>query len=276
MNPIYLQALSFKDVYGTSEDCIHAAADMAAELSIAGINIEDRLLKSYDPKYLQELAHQIEGRGLRFGYCGLIVDFSAPISSIEDEINRAKSLIDAMTHLGVGHIRVPGNGVVDGQSFEATFSAVRDKFERISEYADQAGVAVYLHNHNHGSTPSTGQQVLRMLDELSHTNVAYVLDTGQFQGSPGASGSTGSESVAASELYESIAMCASRATMLRAKFYFAGQDDEQWLDYARIVGSLKNAEYSGSVSIVYEPRGSVPSTEAVPRAVRYLTKLFAT
>jgi sugar phosphate isomerase/epimerase len=274
--PIYLQALSFKDVYGTSEECIHAAAEMAADLGIAGIDVEDRLLRNYEPNYLQELAHQIEGMGVRFGYCGLIVDFNAPISSIEDEIVRAKALIDATQYLGIESIRVPGNGVVAGQSLESTFAAVRDKFQRICEYADQAGVTVYLHNHNHGATPSNGEQVLRMLDDLRDTTVAYVLDTGQFQGSPGASGEGVSDLKAAPELYESIAMCAPRATMMRAKFYFAGPGDEQWLDYGRIVGSLKNAEYSGSVSIVYEPRESVPSTEALPRAVRYLTRLFAT
>jgi sugar phosphate isomerase/epimerase len=211
---------------------------------------------------------------LRFGYCGLIVDFSAPISSIEDEIVRAKALIDATQYLGIKSIRVPGNGIVAGQTLESTFIAVRDKFQWICEYADQADVTVYLHNHNHGATPSNGQQVVRMLDDLSDTSVEYVLDTGQFQGSPGASGEGLSDEKAAPALYESIEMCASRATMLRAKFYFAGPGDEQWLDYARIVGSLKYAEYSGAVSIVYERRGSVPSTEALPRAVRYLTQLF--
>ncbi len=35
-------------------------------------------------------------------------------------------------------IRVPGNGVVDNQGFETTFTAVREKFERICEYAEQA------------------------------------------------------------------------------------------------------------------------------------------
>ena len=108
----------------TSEECIHAAADMAVELDIAGIDIEDRLLKSYDPNYLQELAHQVEGLGVRFGYCGLIVDFSAPISSIEDEIVRAKALIDATQYLGIKSIRLPSNGVVAGQTMESTSTAV--------------------------------------------------------------------------------------------------------------------------------------------------------
>lgn len=275
MNPIYLQALSFQDLLGPGEDCIHAAADMAAELGIAGIDIEDRLLENFEPRYLQELAHQVEGRGVQFGYCGLIVDFKAPISSIEDEIDRAKKLIDAVPHLGINSIRVPGNGVVAGQTVESTFAAVRDKFQQICDYAGQAGIKVFLHNHNHDSTPSTGAQVTRMLDEIDASALSYVLDTGQFQGSPGAGGHSRSSGNSASpELYESIEICAPRAEMVRTKFYFAEPGDERWLDYPYIVRILKTAAFTGPISIVYEPRGNVRSTEALPAAVRYLTDLF--
>ena len=274
MNPIRLQALSFHDIYDNNDDCIRIAADMAAELGIAGIDIEDRLLESYEPAYLQELAHQIEGHGVDIGYCGVIVPFKDPVSSIPDEIDRAKKLIDAMPHLRVDSIRLPGNGVVDGQSLESTFDAVRSKFQTVCDYADNAGIAVYLHNHNHGSTPSTGAQVLRMLDEIDSPALAYVLDTGQFQGSPGAGGFESPDNAAKPELYESIEMVAPRASMVRTKFYFASEGDEQWLDYPRIVRTLKNATFKGPISIVYEPRGNVLSTDALPAAVRYLTKLF--
>ncbi len=247
---------------------------MAAELGIAGIDIEDRLLESYESSYLQELAHQIEGRGIRIGYSGLIVPFKEPVSSIADEIARARALIDALPHLGVGAIRVPGNGVVNGQSLEFTFDAVRTKIQTICDYAAEAGMTVYLHNHNHGATPSTGAQVLRILDEIDSPALAYVLDTGQFQGSPVDSGKSSTEPVAAAELYDSIEMCAPRASMVRAKFYFAVSGDEQWLDYPRIVHMLKNAKFTGPISIVYEPRGNILSRDALPAAVRYLTKLL--
>ena len=247
---------------------------MAAELGIAGIDIEDRLLKNYEPEYLIELAHSVESRGVQFGYCGLIISFQAPVASIADEIVRAKALIDAVPHLGIDSIRVPGNGVVDGQTLELTFDAVRTKFQTICDYAAEAGITVFLHNHNHGSTPSTGAQVLRMLDEVDSPALSYVLDTGQFQGSPGASSDGAPSNSALPELYESIEMCAPRAAMARTKFYFAESGDEQWLDYPRIVRTLKNANFSGPISIVYEPRADVLSTEALPAAVRYLTKLF--
>ena len=274
MNPIYLQALSFHDTYGNGDDCIHAAADMAAELGIAGVDIEDRLLASYDPEYLQELAHSVESRGVKFGYAGVIVQFQEPVSSIPDELDRARALVDAVPHLGIGAIRLPGNGVVNGQTLELTLGEVRKKFQTICDYAAEAGIKVFLHNHNHGSTPSTGEQVLKILDEIDSPALSYVLDTGQFQGSPGSSGPGSPTNLADEQLYESIEMCALRADMVRTKFYFATDGDEQWLDYPRIVRILKNAQFDGPISIVYEPRGDVLSKDALPAAVRYLTTLF--
>ena len=114
-----------------------------------------------------------------------------------------------------------------------------------------------------------------MLDEIDSPALSYVLDTGQFQGSPGAGGFDSSNNSAQPELYESIELAAPRASMVRTKFYFASEGDEQWLDYPRIVRTLKNANFKGPLSIVYEPRGSVLSTDAIPAAVRYLTKLLS-
>ena len=274
MNPIYLQALSFHDIYGNSDDCIHAAADMATELGIAGVDIEDRLLTSYEPTYLQELEHSVESRGVTFGYAGVIVPFNEPISSIPYELDRARALIDAVPHLGISAIRLPGNGVVNDQTLEFTFGEVRKKFQTICDYAAEANIKVFLHNHNHGSTPSTGVQVLKMLDEIDSPALSYVLDTGQFQGSPGSSGPGSPTNVAEEQLYESIEMCAPRADMVRTKFYFANAGDEQWLDYPRIVRIVKNAQFDGPISIVYEPRGNVLSKDALPVAVKYLTTLL--
>jgi sugar phosphate isomerase/epimerase len=278
VNPIYLQALSLKDIHGNTDDCIHAASDLAAELGIAGVDIEDRLLTSYEPSYLQELAHSVESRGVQFGYCGLIVDFQSPIAVVDTEIAEAEKLVEALPHLGISSMRVAGNGVVDGQTLEFTFNAVKAKLQTICDMAAEAGIDVYLHNHNHGSTPSTGAQVLRMLDEVKSPALKYVLDTGQFQGSPGSGGFDHSvhANQAQPELYESIEMCTPVASMVRAKFYFAEPGDEQWLDYPRIVRTLKNAKFDGPISIVYENKGdgNRPSTEALSAAVRYLTELL--
>ena len=62
--------------------------------------------------------------------------------------------------------------------------------------------------------------------------------------------------------------------MVRAKFYLSKSSYENWLDYPRIINILKDVNFNGPLSIVYEPKGKIPSTEAVPIAVKYLTKLF--
>jgi sugar phosphate isomerase/epimerase len=272
MNPIFVQALSFKDVDGTSEQCIQTATNVAVELGIAGVDLEDRLLRSYDPVYLSELRDQIRGRSLEIGYCGLIVDFHAPLSSIDDEVDRATELIEAMPYLGVQYVRVPGNGVVDGQTVEETLQAVENKFNRICEVAKENDITVLLHNHNHGSTPSTGAQVLRLLDSIDSPALKYVLDTGQFQGSPGASGDM--PEAAQPQLYESIEMCAPRAVMSRTKFYFADNQAEDWLDYGRIARTLNGVNFDGPLSIVYEPKGTLSSLSAIPLAVEHLNTKF--
>jgi len=274
MIPIYLQALSFSDIYGTNENCIHAAAEMASDLGLAGIDIEDRLLKTYEPQYLESLAQRIKSLGVNIGYCGLLVDFSAPVQSITLEIARAKKLSCAIKYLGVSSIRVPGNGVVGDQTTESTFKAVRKKIQQICHDAEQQSVTVYLHNHNHGSVPSTGDQIIRILNQITNRNLSYMLDTGQFQGSPGASGKGCLDEIARSELYDSIAKCAALAEIVRAKFYLSKSSCEDWLDYPRIIDILKDVNFRGPLSIVYEPRGKIPSTEALPIAVKYLTKLF--
>ena len=274
MVPIHLQALSLSDVYGTNENCIHAAAEMASDLGLSGIDIEDRLLKTYEPEYLERLADRIKSLGVNLGYCGLLVDFSAPVQSITLEIARAKKLSRAIKHLGMSSIRVPGNGVVGNQTVESTFKSVRKKIQQICQDAEQQSVTVYLHNHNHGSVPSTGDQVIRMLNKITNRNLSYILDTGQFQGSPGASGKGCLDEIARPELYDSIAKCADLAGMVRAKFYLSKSSYENWLDYPRIINILKDVNFNGPLSIVYEPKGKIPSTEAVPIAVKYLTKLF--
>ncbi|MBG82707.1 MAG: hypothetical protein CL791_05285 [Chloroflexi bacterium] len=126
---------------------------------------------------------------------------------------------------------------------------VRSSYKQIGIICDcaaQSGVTVYMHNHNHGATPSTGDQVLKMLNRINSPALSYVLDTGQFQGSPGASGKGNSTKIADNQLYESIEICASKAKIVRAKFYFDNDIEEQWLDYQRIVQILKSTNFDGA------------------------------
>jgi sugar phosphate isomerase/epimerase len=94
------------------------------------------------------------------------------------------------------------------------------------------------------------------------------LDTGQYAGSPGASG----QSEAQYDCYRSMEQTVAHAVYVRAKFYRIDSGVEEWLDYPRIVRMLKNAGYNGCLSIVYE--GHSEPRPAIEKAACYLRSLL--
>jgi hypothetical protein len=133
---------------------------------------------------------------------------------------------------------------------------------------------VGLHNHNHGMFPATSEQVHRMLDDVDDPYFGHILDTGQFRGSPGASGYADDPERSDYDLYESIVGTVGRAITVRAKIYAIGSGSETWLDYPRIVGLLKEAGFRSWLSVVYEARDGTPPMLAMSLAHDYLRGLL--
>jgi gluconolactonase len=139
--------------------------------------------------------------------------------------------------------------------------------------ADQ-GLAVGLQNHNHGALCRTGEEVLGFIRKVDHPNLTFVLDTGQFAGSRGASGAAPAE-LAAADFLESIRQTASIARYVRAKFYSPAADgSEPAIDYRKVFDILHSVHYSGFVDVVYEPQNAGGRGEdvrrALPRIVAFL------
>ena len=61
---------------------------------------------------------------------------------------------------------------------------------------------------------------------------------------------------------------------VRAKIYRIQTGEEVWLDYPRIINILRDVNYNGWMSIVYEGQAVEPEEEAVPKAVNYLRGLL--
>lgn len=110
-----------------------------------------------------------------------------------------------------------------------------------------------------------------MVRQVNHSNLAHVLDTGQYCGSLGASGAT-PESAQRYELYKSIEQTAPLAVFVRAKIYRIETGEEEWLDYPYIFSILNRVGYNGWVSIVYE--GQEDEETALPKAVKYLRRFM--
>ena len=97
------------------------------------------------------------------------------------------------------------------------------------------------------------------------------MDTGQWQGSPGASGDPDPNA----DIYGYMEQTLPYASYVRCKFYKIASGREEVLDYDRIAGILKAANYNGCISIVYEGREPDDRTELIGKAAQYLRGLLA-
>ena len=117
-------------------------------------------------------------------------------------------------------------------------------FQEVCDFAADAAIIVGLQNH-----PSTGDNVLRILRETDRENFTFILDTGQWVGSPGLNRGVGDPDV---DIYHYMEQTAPHAAYVRAKIYKIDSGREEWLDYPRIVGILKSAGFNGVISITFE------------------------
>mgnify|MGYP001559300708 CR=1 FL=1 len=133
-----------------------------------------------------------------------------------------------------------------------------------------------LQNHNHNALCRTSDEVLRFLKLVDHPNLTFLLDTGQWAGSRGASGE-----VRESDFLEHIRRTASLARYVRVKFYNPAADgSEPWIRYDEVFNILRGVHYGGFVDIVYEPgKGPGDAGEdirtAMPRIVKFLRSKIA-
>ena len=63
---------------------------------------------------------------------------------------------------------------------EPTWPAMVDGYQEVTDYGAERGVSVGLQNH-----PSTGDDMLRILKDVDRENFNFIVDTGQWLGSPG-------------------------------------------------------------------------------------------
>ena len=106
-----------------------------------------------------------------------------------------------------------------------------------------------------------------MMSDVDRPNFTYIMDCGQWMGSPG--GNPIGEVDPDVDIYAYMETVAPYASCVRAKIYRIDHGYEEWIDYDRIVGILKDVGYNGAISMVFELR---PDTQAsTPDAVRMAT-----
>lgn len=246
----------------------------AYDLRLDAIDLHQSAFTSTDPEYLLGVKLMCLKFGLPIGYLGVSNKFTGTESELRENVDMCKESIDVAAFIGAPVIRVFGGHVApEVEDREALFGPLISCNREVADYGMEKGVIVCLQNHDNSNIAATADDVLRILRETDHPNFSLILDTGQWQGSPGANPKgEGDPSV---DIYEYIERTAPYAIHVRTKFYRNDVLKEEWLDYQRIMNILRGVGYNGSLSIVYEGQAKGEDrVAAVCRAVAELRSLL--
>ena len=190
------------------------------------------------------------------------------------ELVKAREATRVAAFLGAPLLRVFPGSPPDEAGRAAAFDRAAAGVRRVCEEAAAAGLPVGLQNHNHAALCRTGDEVIRFIKKVDHPNLTFVLDTGQWAGSKGASAKP-TPDLRGADYLESIRQTASLARYVRVKFYAPAADgSEPWIDYNKVFDILRGVHYHGFLDMVYEPDKSTGEDigTALPRAVGFLRR----
>ncbi len=266
-------SLSYNRAFSEGRMDLPAFIDKAYELGLDGIDLHTGAFASEEEDYLRDIRMRCLKRGLAISYIGISNNFGKPLTDLPDEIDKVKHWIDVAEQMRVPMVRIFGAWEREDEPKEVIWSRMIDCIKAVMAYAGEKGIVVGLHNHNHGCVTRTGDDVIRILDEVDHPYFSHIMDTGQYAGSPGASGAEGKPDPNY-DFYGSMEKSVPFAVHVRAKIYRIQTGEEVWLDYPRILKIIRGANFNGWMSIVYEGQAAEPEETAVPKAVSYLRGLL--
>jgi len=268
-------SLNYSNLFAAGQMDIAGFLSLCRELGLEGASLHLQNLPRTDSDYLKQLRRTYLDSGLSVSMFTVTTNFGLAEGSHAAEFRKAQEALRVAEGLGAPLLRVfAGSPPAEAErslAFERAARAVR----RVCEEATRPGIAVGLQNHNHGALCRTGDEVVAFVRKVDHPNLTFVLDTGQFAGSRGASGEAPAE-LRNADFMESIRQTAPLARYVRVKFYNPRKDgSEPFIDYDKVFNILRGVHYPGFVDIVYEPGKGTPDSgedvrAAVPRIVGFL------
>lgn len=221
---------------------IESYIDHAYDLRLDLIDFRrDRGFSSEDASYLIKTKLACIEKGLAIGYLASGGHFVGSDEDLRIKVATAKADMDIALILGAPMIRLfCGQPLTDPQERTREIRC----FQEVADYGLEIGIAIGLQNH-----PSTGDDVLRIIEGTDRPNFSFLLDTGQWCGSPARNRGIPDPD---HDIYAYMRQTAHLATHVRAKFYKIDSGKEEWIDYERIVPILAEAGYNGPLSVVFE------------------------
>ncbi|HJP31891.1 MAG TPA: sugar phosphate isomerase/epimerase [Candidatus Latescibacteria bacterium] len=221
---------------------IESFIDLAAELRLDVIDLRSDVgFHDHDSDYLLKTKLSCLRQGLSIGYLATVGHFVGTEEELTQKMDQVRKDIDIAVSLGAPMVRS-----FCGETPDSSSARQREVecFQEVCDYATGRGIAVGLQNH-----PCTGDGVLRLLEEVTRDNFAFILDTGQWVGSPGRNGGVPDPEI---DIYRFMEQTAAHAVHVRAKFYKIDSGAEEWLDYERIYATLADVGFNGTLSVVFE------------------------
>jgi sugar phosphate isomerase/epimerase len=164
---------------------------------------------------------------------------------------RWKTIADFAELMKARGVEPPLRGFTEDDAFRWSI----ESFQKCTELAASRGVTLALENH--WGLSNTPEGMLRIIDAIDSPWLGALMDTGNFLEDP----------------YEKLEKIASKTVFVQAKTYPGGGEFYTLdLDYARVAAILRDAGYSGYVSL--EMEGKEPAETAVPKGIAVLRKAF--
>ena len=263
-----LLSLSYRPQFDRGSMDMNVFLDECQRLGVDGADLHEAAFASVGTQDLFAVKRGCLDRGLDIPCVSISNNFACPVEDLADDMADTKAWIERAALLGAPQVRVFSGRPADEQDREASWDRCADALRECAEFGAGHGIVVSLQNHNHLQIAPDGEDVLRLMDQVGHPNLGHVLDTGQYAGSPGASGFADDTLREQHDYLASVRLTAPRATYVRAKLYRISTGVEEWLDYDQIFSVLRRVEYNGWVSLVYE--GEDDALDVIPLGVRFL------
>jgi L-ribulose-5-phosphate 3-epimerase len=246
----------------------------AARLGFDGVEILHRQMEDESPAYVARLKQTAFRHGVPLVMLSIHQDFVDPDpAKRQQDVDHTIRCLELAARLGIPCIRLnsgrwntiasfddlmkvkgqepPSAGYTDQDAFGWVVAAI----QACLPAAERLGVMMALENH-WGLTTSV-DTLLAIHKAVGSPWLGINLDTGNYPGDP----------------YAGIATLAPHAAIVQAKTYFGGGE---WytldLDYARIARILRDAGFTGWVSL--EMEGKEPPETAVPKSLDLLRRAF--
>ncbi len=261
----------FKPVKYPIEDVI----DHAALLGFEGVEILHRGMKDESPSYVNGLKKRAFERGLSFPMLSIHQDFVFPAKDDRQRhVEHTRKCLELAARLDIPCVRlnsgrwktvpsfddlmkVKGNEPpLPGYTEQDALNWCVDSIQQLLPVCERLGVMMALENH-WGLTTSI-DNLLAIHKAVGSPWLGINMDTGNYPG----------------DAYAGIERLAPHATIVQAKTYYGGGE---WytldLDYKRIAGILRAANYGGWVSL--EMEGKEDAKAAVAKSLAVLREAFA-